>query len=503
MKKSAAFGLSKGQLRFWLLVFFGALLLPTVVLIVQAYSQVKWGAFHQHRLQAEELALRIDNRILQLANKEESRSFTDYSFLVVTGDQATNVLQRSPLSTLPVNAGFPGLLGYFQVDSSGKLSTPFLPRSESNLKQYGIPVREQRARRELQFKIGGILRENRLVQGIPARKKNEISAASRQHGTQTKLRPESIAAPSAMLESADISSGAPSDRGYSDKREMDSSTAQAAFDELKKSTVPAGGKQSSKFARALGSVKDLKLDDSLQEKMAGRVEQKRERVDSLAAPQLARKQKSRKIRKEQNLAAEEESPAEQRLSSLAQTPSAPRIRTFESEIDSFEFSLLDSGHFVLYRKVWRQNQRYIQGMLIDQAKFLEGIIGSTFSETNLSNMSNLVVAYEGTVATAYAGRSAGRYLPSAEDLAGTLLYKTRLSNPLNGLEIIFSINRLPSGPAGEVLGWVTFILMLILFLGFFLIYRLGIKQIDLSSQQQDFVSAVSHELKTPLTSIRM
>jgi signal transduction histidine kinase len=34
-------------------------------------------------------------------------------------------------------------------------------------------------------------------------------------------------------------------------------------------------------------------------------------------------------------------------------------------------------------------------------------------------------------------------------------------------------------------------------------YRLGVKQIDLTRQQQDFVAAVSHELNTPLTSIRM
>ena len=34
-------------------------------------------------------------------------------------------------------------------------------------------------------------------------------------------------------------------------------------------------------------------------------------------------------------------------------------------------------------------------------------------------------------------------------------------------------------------------------------YRLGLRQIVLAQQQQDFVSAVSHELKTPLTSIRM
>jgi len=43
----------------------------------------------------------------------------------------------------------------------------------------------------------------------------------------------------------------------------------------------------------------------------------------------------------------------------------------------------------------------------------------------------------------------------------------------------------------------------VLVIGFVMLYRLGAKQIALGEQQQNFVSAVSHELKTPLTSIRM
>ncbi|HIF50910.1 MAG TPA: HAMP domain-containing histidine kinase [Thiotrichaceae bacterium] len=85
----------------------------------------------------------------------------------------------------------------------------------------------------------------------------------------------------------------------------------------------------------------------------------------------------------------------------------------------------------------------------------------------------------------------------------TLLYQKHLSAPLSDVELIFSINHLPAGPAGTVINWIAIILLIVLCGGFMLMYRLGSGQINLSRQQQDFVSAVSHELKTPLTSIRM
>jgi hypothetical protein len=50
------------------------------------------------------------------------------------------------------------------------------------------------------------------------------------------------------------------------------------------------------------------------------------------------------------------------------TPTDLRINTFESEIDPLEFSLLDSGHFVLFRNVWREGERYIQGLLVDSRR---------------------------------------------------------------------------------------------------------------------------------------
>jgi hypothetical protein len=77
-KKHSPFShMSKNRLRLWLLLFFIALTIPTGLLIRQAYQELQWEAFHQHRIQAEELAARIDTQLIELINREEKRSFSD------------------------------------------------------------------------------------------------------------------------------------------------------------------------------------------------------------------------------------------------------------------------------------------------------------------------------------------------------------------------------------------------------------------------------------------
>ena len=78
-------GLTRRKLRSWLALFFFALAVPTAVLIVEAYDELKWEAIYRHRLLAEELAGRIDNRFKAMVGQEGRRSFTDYAFLNVTG----------------------------------------------------------------------------------------------------------------------------------------------------------------------------------------------------------------------------------------------------------------------------------------------------------------------------------------------------------------------------------------------------------------------------------
>jgi len=121
----------------------------------------------------------------------------------------------------------------------------------------------------------------------------------------------------------------------------------------------------------------------------------------------------------------------------------------------------------------------------------------------LSQMSDLLVSYQGNILSAFTANNSKRYLTKNSDLNGELLYQTRLSAPMSELQLLYSVRQLPVGAGGKIILWLSLLLGSVLFIGFYLMYRLGLGQINLANQQQDFVSAVSHELKTPLTSIRM
>lgn len=510
MFRTSLAGLDRKRLRLWLTVFFMALAIPTGILVYQAYSQLKWEAFHQYRVLAGELAERIDTRISALINAEEARSFADYAFLTVAGDPAANFLQRSPLSGFPPESSIPGLVGYFQVDTHGEFSTPLVPPAGTAASRYGLSAAELEERLTLQQRIGEILGRNQLLQ------ERETGRLAARHAV-TEERQVNETHRDRRAELADTRPGEDADtleqlslKDSAAPLAVDTATArvqgQAAFDMLNKATAPREPQNKQQAASTLGRVEDLKLDDRYR---SGGADEARREITG-ARPPVAAKRARKELGSLPEPAPESEAAfpeglreSETPAPGLSRVQNGIRIRTFESEIDPFEFSLLESGHIVLFRKVWRDGQRYIQGILIEQRPFVRDLVEALFLDTALSAMSDLLVAWRGDVVSAFSGQATREYLSSARELRGTLLHQTRLSAPLGDLELIFSIKRLPAGAGGGVIAWLAAILVLVLFGGFYLMYRLGAGQIDLTRQQQDFVSAVSHELKTPLTSIRM
>ncbi len=524
LRKTLIKGFDKRRLRNLLALFFLALALPTAILIWQAYSQLKWEAFHQFRGAAEELTGRIDTRLNNMITAADAHSFADYTFLIVSGDPSAKFVQRSALSAYPVTEDLPGVLGYFQVDTNGTFSTPLLPPEGTQAATLGIGEAEYSNRLQLAQEIQAVLADNRLVQSrqdfagrglatVFAGAKDvstlEEEAGRYEAGASSGYR----SATSTDINAVDDVASAPRERIAAANEDY----SQQIFDQLNQprreilsDANKAGTLASDEAAvetsqleqrfNSIGKVSDLKLDADLEKKSE---EIERDNIKEQLGADGPGYTLSRQKRSEQIALPESAVSRGSELMANVSGPSDLRISTFESEIDPFEFSLLDSGHIVLFRKVWRDGERYIQGLLLDQETFTQDIIGARFMDTALANMSNLIVAYHDDVIHTFSGRDNVVYPNVAEGLDGALLYRNRLIAPLDSLELIFSIQRLPPGPGGKVLGWVTLVLTIVFIGSFVTLYRLGLSQINLARQQQDFVSAVSHELKTPLTSIRM
>ncbi len=478
MKRRFLRRIDERGLKVVLAVFFLALAVPAGVLIAQAYRQLKWQALRSTQVAAEELAARIDAALRAAVAAEDARSFGTYSFLVVEGDAAANFVQRSPLSAFPVESAVPGVLGYFQVDAAGRLTTPLLPEAGVAAASYGIAPAEEAARTQRVEELRELLARNQLVRAP----RDDAPAAP---------------APAAERESVPLERERRLSLDAGQAAGAATPSAQAGFDRL-------AAAEAARPTDALASRADV----------GGRVAREAAAEPPAAAnaqemrPALL-EQRSNAFADERQKRVEETFVAEpavvQDAAVDADAPAAKvevSVRTFASEIDPFELGVLDTGQLVLFRNVWREGQRYVQGALIDRQVFVATAIEMPYRASSVRSASYLNVAFQGRVLNEIA--TGNSYVGTlSRELAGDVLYRARLSPPLGDVELAFLVENLPVAPGATLLAWVAVTLTAVLCGGFYLMYRFAAGQMRLARQQQDFVSAVSHELKTPLTSIRM
>jgi signal transduction histidine kinase len=466
------------RVRRTLALFFLVLAVPAVLLVGQAYRQLRFEALSRAQGSAQELAARVDAELRSAVAREEAHTFADYAFLVPRGDADAGSFARSALAAFPVESAVPGVIGYFQVDAAGLLTTPLLPAGGADSSAYGITENERRARLALEAEIRAILTENHLVPRLPG-------AVTSAPGTSA---PGTAA--DELASATILSSGSPRPAA----RQTLTSAPQAAFDRLKSTAALSGAEEARKASPGGAAAADSKREA---EPTAATEPRARDAATEPAARDGGTEPATRDAGTEPGT---REAAAEADGDGGAASP----IRTFESELGRFEVGLLDSGQLVMFRSDWRDGQRYVQGALIDSGGFVRGAVGSVFDGSSLAGMADLVVAYAGTVLPEPTREPPGAARSAARsEGAGAVVYRARLSPPFGDVEVAFAARVLPLPPGAGLLGWLTVTLAAVLSGGFFFMYRFAVGQIRLRRLQQDFVSAVSHELKTPLTSIRM
>jgi len=215
-------------------------------------------------------------------------------------------------------------------------------------------------------------------------------------------RQSTAAAPSVYEGTSELDYSA-DESSFGRRTNNDAVVSQSAFDEIStQNALPAKERKKAKTSDGgLGRIEELELETPFAEQLVKREDEKKaeDRKDIAARSKLdSLKASKRKITLEPGvIETEPNGRIREPIKADADTVVSKNIKIFENEIDPIELTLLDSGHLVFFRKVWREGKRYIQGILVDQEAFLSSIFQDEFTRSLVADMSNMAVVYQGNV----------------------------------------------------------------------------------------------------------
>jgi two-component system, OmpR family, phosphate regulon sensor histidine kinase PhoR len=468
------------RLRFQFAFFFLLLALALGFLLINSYRQMGLEERDLWEGESEKVYNQMQARISEFLNQEDARSFSEYRYYQVLPGPALRESSRtvSPLSeTLP--DGDPrGLLGYFQIDPDGSFSTPYLPRGEGR-----APV-DQTRRKGREDQIEGITRSLRQEVLADARASKGAEKPIFPNADSEKKRPVEQEVSLSRSESFGVASGAapniypnPLEQRKEDvekakKSEMAQEQAPAPTPPAAKAAAPA-----EKLARRQVSPSPLQL-KTFEEQSQGALSA-RGSSDELA----------------------EAKPPPSSIPSEEMLQRAMGGRSQESKegvsvlVDPFQARLVSDQSLVFYRKIWLEQKMYLQGFVVQLTPFYHWLMGSSFVNSGLIQFASANLELGNTPLARF----------GAFDFQGIrkVLFERALGYPLNRFAWRVYFQSLPKMSARFYLNLLTGLIALLATGGLYFIYRSAAAEVRLSQKRQDFVSAVTHELKTPLTSIRM
>ncbi|HEY5658741.1 MAG TPA: HAMP domain-containing sensor histidine kinase [Myxococcota bacterium] len=191
-----------------------------------------------------------------------------------------------------------------------------------------------------------------------------------------------------------------------------------------------------------------------------------------AAPAAA----ERELRLRASLAAEAAEPAADTGVRIALDPMAGRAA--------------DEQHLLLYRTVLVGQQGYRQGLVLERSRLGAWLEREVIQGNGLERVAS--IRFRATGAT-----------PAPPDEGAAYVFDHRFAEPFDALTARLALSSLPGvGSPGAVYGLVG-LLVLVGAVGLLAVYRMVGVAVHFAERRSNFVSAVTHELKTPLTAIRM
>ena len=426
----------------WLIVIFClAVSLPLAYVIVRTYSGLDQEERAQLRYFSETLLDEIEQELAQFVQREENRAVDEYHF---SFEQGSGGVRTSPLNQLPRENY---ILGYLQNNPDGSFQTPLVADLASVPPDRSAIITKVAADNAV---------FNQKKRSYPARAPLQEAEANQTPTAKTEKKAAS---------------------GFADR--YLSKSAPKTY--LGQKTVR---KEAISIQQALNLAKE---DEAVLRSRAPRRE-------PAAAPTAAERPAGSNLRSD--LAQSTPGSAAEAADSV---PPSDMLATaaFQVEVAPLQSVYIRDGRFFVFRRIVINNQIYRQGFLLETEPFLQHLATAHFESQPMARFSRLSLQVMGN-GIQKKSVAAGPPIASVEFSA-----RRTFPAPFDFLSATLQVGAVPVSPARRALTIALAILGLIMLLGLVSIYQSARTVVDLSERRSQFVSSVTHELKTPLTNIRM
>ena len=427
------------NLRLYMVVFCVLVSLPLGFVAWRTYGAMDREARAQVRFFAEQLLDEVEAELSELVRREENRAVDEYRPTRVEEGGLT----RSPLAGLPAEAY---ILGYFQNNPDGTFQSPLVDDTGPVQAAFGPRVQQLES-------INTAFNRRKLVARLP----------------QPKTQPPKTRKKAKVAQ----------------KQEASFADRFLRTDERKQSKSVLGQQKARVEEITAGQAMNLAKKENPAYKKPWEYETEADETFDAATDSTAYR-----------IAAAPLARDEPRQATAGFGEKKDKNR-FQVEVAPLQAVAIDPQKMFIFRRIGINGEIYRQGFVLQLQPFLDHLIDRFYAPQPISGYTRLILKAAGLTAT-------GAPLSEAEGHQGEDWIAGRtFPAPFGFLSAEMQAVKLPPSPARQTFTMALGILAVVMVAGLVAIYHSARTVLDLSERRSQFVSAVTHELKTPLTNIRM
>ncbi len=453
------------RIKFFMVIFFICLSIPLGYFVLRTQQSLEQEEIAELRYFADTLFYEMEKELSDLVLKEESRNIEEYTSF-------------SELSALPEEDY---ILGYFQNNPDGSFQTPLA----SDI----ISLTDIKNQKQNNKEITAVVSQLKDVNRIFNTRRADVSEPF-EVSPPEKVMPEKEEEVTLASRYFDLSKSKKK-RDYlgQEKKRVENITADQAIQLSKQEQVPA---ELFKTTEERGIVPEIAV---------GEIAEMDANTVAGSGKSVSAYEKYAWLETEDKLSASAPvlpAPAILKGSSARQESGIDLdTSVFRVEVDPLQSVFVAEEKVVFFRRIVIENRVYRQGFVLLVKEFLNHLSESHFIDQPMSKFTSLNLSI----------RENGKQRTIIE--TGAMASKPKFSlkhnfpRPFAFLSARLISDNIPRSPGRQTLNIMMTIMALVILMGLFAIYRSVYAIVGLSERRSQFVSSVTHELKTPLTNIRM